>query len=105
MANTFKSVLSSTVTAQTTVYTCPSVTQTTAIGLSLANTSTSLATVSVTILRSSVTTHVIKNAQVPVGDTLILFGGDQKLVLQSADQLKVQSDNSVDVILSILEIA
>lgn len=105
MANTFKSVLSSAVTAQTTIYTCPSSTQTTAIGLSLANTSTSLATVSVTILRSAATTHVIKNAQVPVGDTLILFGGDQKLVLQAADQLKVQSDKSVDVILSILEIA
>jgi hypothetical protein len=105
MANTFKSYINANVTAQTTIYTTPSATQTTVIGLSLANTGTSLATVSVVILRSSTTVYVVKNAQVPLGDSLILFGGDQKLVLQVGDQLKVQSDQNVDVIASLLEIA
>lgn len=105
MANTFKSYINANVTAQTTIYTGPSATQTTVIGLSLANTGTSLATVSVTILRSTTTVYVVKNAQVPLGDSLILFGGDQKLVLQTGDQLKVQSDQNIDVIASLLEIA
>ena len=38
MANTFKSYLTAGVTTQTTVHTAPSATQTTVIGLSLANT-------------------------------------------------------------------
>ena len=49
--------------------------------------------------------YVVKNAQVPLGDSLILFGGDQKLVSQAGDLLKVVSDQAVDVIVSVLEIA
>ena len=105
MANTFKSYLSSNVTTQTTVHTGPAATQTTVIGLSIANVGTSLATVSVTLTRSATTVYVVKNAQVPLGDSLILFGGDQKLVSQAGDLLKVTSDQAVDVVVSVLEIA
>jgi hypothetical protein len=105
MANTFKSYLTSQVTTLATVHTGPANTQTTVIGLSLANVSTSLATLSVMLTRSGTSYYVVKNAQIPVGDSLILFGGDQKLVSQAGDLLKVVSDNTVDVIVSVLEIA
>lgn len=105
MANTFKSYLTSEVTTLTTVHTGPANTQTTVIGLSLANVSTSLVTLSVTLVRSGTPYHIVKNAQIPAGDSLILFGGDQKLVSQAGDLLKVVSSNTVDVIVSVLEIA
>ena len=49
---------------------------------------------------------VIKDAPIPAGGTLVPVGGDQKIVLQATDVLKVQSDtaNSADTVLSILEI-
>jgi hypothetical protein len=104
MANTFKSYLSSGVTTATTVITGASNTQTTLIGLSVANTTTGAASVSVTITRSAVDYYVIKNAAVPASDSLVLFGGDQKLVLQASDILKVTSSAAVDVIASVLEV-
>lgn len=105
MANTFKSYINANVTALTTVYTGPAATATTVIGLSLANTGASLATASVSLIRNGSTVYVVKNAQIPLGDALVLFGGDQKLVIQTGDQLKVLSDQNIDVIVSILEIA
>lgn len=104
MANTFKSYLTSGVTNQTTVHTGPVSTQTTVIGLSLANTTTGAATVSATLTRGATVVHVIKDAAVPAGDALVLFGGDQKLVMQSSDLLKVTSSAAVDVIVSVLEV-
>ena len=104
MANTFKSYLASTVTTQTTVLTAAAGTQTTLIGLSFANTSTAAASVQVTLTRGSTVVYVIKDAVVPAADTLILYGGDQKLVMQASDILKVTSTTSVDVIVSVLEV-
>lgn len=104
MANTFKSYLASTVTTQTTVLTAAAGTQTTLIGLSLANTSTGAASVQVTLTRGSTVVYVIKDASVPAADALVLYGGDQKLVMQASDILKVTSTASVDVIVSVLEV-
>lgn len=80
--------------------------------MSIANTTTSQITVDVKIESDTVDTEtnanvfVIKDAPVPVGGTLVPVGGDQKIVLQATDVLKVQSDtaNSADTVLSILEI-
>jgi hypothetical protein len=104
MANTFKSYLASGVTTQTTVLTGASNTQTTIIGLSLANTATGSATASVILTRSSNDYYVIKNVTVPEADTLVLYGGDQKLVIQAGDVLKVVSSAAVDIIVSVLEV-
>jgi len=104
MANTFKSYLAANITTQSTVLTGAVATQTTLIGLSLANTTNGAAAVTVTLSRSSVEYHVIKGAVVPAADTLVLYGGDQKLVLQSGDLLKVTSSAAVDVIASVLEV-
>lgn len=104
MANTFKSYLASSVTSQTTVLTAAANTQTTLIGLSLANTATGAASASVVLTRSSNDFHIIKNATVPTADALVLYGGDQKLVMQAGDILKVTSTATVDVIVSVLEV-
>lgn len=104
MANTFKSYLSSGVTTQTTVHTAPALTQTTVIGLSLANASTGAISSTVTLTRGSTVVNVIKDAAIPAADALVLYGGDQKLVLQSGDLLKVTSSGAVDVIVSVLEV-
>lgn len=101
MANTFKSYQSTSITTESTVFTGGAGTQTTVIGLSIANTSTSPALVSVKLN----TAYVVKNAPVPVGGALVAVGGDQKLVVEASDTLTVSSDNTVDVVLSVLEIA
>jgi len=105
MANTFKSYLAANITTQTTVISAAAGTQTTLIGLSLANTTTGAASVTVILTRSSNDFHVIKSAAVPAADTLILYGGDQKLVLQAGDLLKVTSSAAVDAIASVLEVS
>ena len=81
--------------------------QTTAIGLALANVTASQVTVSVTLnTQAGDTIHIIKDAPIPSGGALIPIGGDQKVVMEHNDQIKVVSDtaSSVDAILSILEI-
>lgn len=95
-----------------TIYTGKSGTETTIIGMSIANITTSQVTVDVKIESNTSDTEtnanvfVVKDAPIPVGGTLVPIGGDQKVVLLNTDVLKVQSDtaNSVDTTLSILEI-
>jgi hypothetical protein len=105
MANTFKSYLASGVTTQTTVLTAAANTQTTLIGLSLANVATGAVSTQVTLTRGATVVYVIKDATVPAADALVLYGGDQKLVMQAGDILKVTSTGLVDVIVSVLEVA
>lgn len=95
-----------------TIYTGKTSTETTIIGMSIANITTSQVTVDVKIESNTSDTEtnanvfLIKDAPIPVGGTLVPVGGDQKVVLLATDVLKVQSDtaNSVDTTLSILEI-
>jgi hypothetical protein len=105
MANTFKSYLAASVTTQTTVLTAAANTQTTLIGLSLANTAASAITATVTLTRSTTVVNVIKDAAIPSADTLVLYGGDQKLVMQAGDLLKVTASGATDVIVSVLEVS
>jgi hypothetical protein len=107
MANTFKNHFSKNVgTSAATVYTTPSSTQTTVIGLSIANTTTGAVTADVYVTSGGVDYYMIKGATIPAGGALVPVGGDQKLVLEAADILKVVSSaaTSLDVICSILEI-
>jgi len=101
MANTFKSYNTSGVTTSTAVYTAPTATQTTVIGLSIANTS-GVATVA-SLLRG--TTYIVKDAPVPAGGSLIAIGADQKVVVVAGETLNVVADNPVDVCTSVLEIS
>lgn len=108
MANTFKNYFSKSVgTSAATVYTAPSATQTTVIGLSIANTTSGAVTADVYVTSSGIDYYMIKGATIPAGGALIPVGGDQKLVLEATDALKVISSaaTSLDVICSILEIS
>ena len=108
MPNTFKVKTKKNIgTADSAVYTCPSATQTTIIGMNLANTTTGSVLANVTLLNNDGDScFVVKNAPIPNGGSLVAVGGDQKLVMEANDIIKVSSDTttSVDVSLSILEI-
>ena len=107
MPNTFKSFPAKNVgTSAATVYTCPSATQTTIIGLSMANTTSSPITTDAYITRSAVNYYLIEGATIPVGSSLVVVGGDQKVVMQPADVLYVVNSvaSSGDCFCSLLEI-
>jgi len=108
MANTFKSYFSKNVgTSAATVYTCPSATQTTLIGMTIANVNSAAITVDVYVTAGGVDYYVVKGATVPLGGALVPVGGDQKIVLEAAEAIKVVSSaaSSADIIVSLLEIA
>lgn len=107
MANTFTSYANKNVgTSAATVVTVGASTQTTIIGMAVANTTTSPITADVYFTRSAVDYYLIKNATVPVGSSLVVVGGDQKVVLITSDVLKVVTSaaTSADVVTSVLNI-
>ena len=108
MAETFKNQFAKNVgTSASTVYTGPSLTQTTLIGMTIANTSTSTIVVDVYITSGGVDYFILKGSIIPVGTAVVPIGGDQKVVIEAGDALKVVSSaaNSADVVLSMLEIS
>ena len=105
--NTFTSYANKDVgTTPATILSGASSTQTTLIGLSCANTSSSPVTVDAYVTRSAVNYYLIKNATVPVGGSLCIVGGDQKVVVIDGDDVTVvaSADTSVDVFASVLDI-
>ena len=110
MANVFKnSIKGPAGTGGLTVYTTPGSTATTVIGINVANIVSQNINVDVQVTDSSagVTKFLVKGTVIPEGSSVILVGGEQKVVLESGDSLTVTSnvDNSVDVIVSVLEIS
>lgn len=106
MANTFKNYVASGVgTSASTIVTAT--TATTVIGITISNTTASTITVDVYCTISAADYYVVKNAVIPSGGSLVPVGGDQKLVLENGDALKVVSNtaSSADVIASVLEIS
>lgn len=109
MANTFKRFLSRGIgTSATSVgsYVVAASTQTTLIGLSVANISASAVSITVALYDGTNSTHLIKDAPLLAGSTLIIAGGDQKIVMQTGDSIRVTSTAvaSVDAIISVLEV-
>jgi hypothetical protein len=109
MANTFNRKLSRNVgTSLTAVgsYTVGSSTKTVVVGLVLANVSGSSINVDATVNDGTNDYYMIKNAPVAAGGSLVVVGGDQKIVLNTSDSIKVKSDtaSSLDAIMSIMEI-
>ena len=108
MANTFKNKGATNVgTSGVTLYVTPSSTATTILGLTVANVTTSSITTSVTVYDASASTyyHIVKNAPVLAGGSLVVVGGDQKIVLEASDQvvLSTSASNSGDAFMSYLE--
>lgn len=109
MANTFTRYTSRDVgTAATSVggLTVAAGTQTTVIGFTCANTTTTPITVDVQHSDGTNDTYLVKGATVPSGGSLVVIGGDQKVVLATGDSIKVTSSaaTSCDVFMSVLEI-
>lgn len=105
--NTFTSYMNKNVgTSPANVVTVGASTQTTIIGLSFANTTTSPITASAYVTRSAVNYYLITNATVPVGSSLVVVGGDQKVVMVTGDVLTVVTSaaSSADVVTSVLNI-
>lgn len=103
MANTFLRKVSATTTAATpvTVYTVAASTTTVIIGFVIANLLDSM--VEVTIEAAG--TVIGKNLPIPAGSSLSALDG--KMVLEATDTVTVECDteNGVEVILSIMEIS
>ena len=87
-----------------------STTQRTIIGMTIANTTSAVIAVDVRIMQdktgSAVSTLLVEGAPIPTGGSLIVVGGDQKVVLDEKDLIQVKSNpaTSADVIMSMLDI-
>ncbi len=107
MANFFKNSLQSSIgTSGVVAYTCPAGRTSTVIGVSVANIVNADVNVSVQAHKAGgQSAYVLKGFSLAQGSSVILFGGDQKLVLESGDFLSVtgSASNSVDSIVSVLE--
>ncbi len=85
-------------------------TQATVIGLTVSNVTGSSVDIDVALATTmaNITNDVslCSSLPVPSGSTVVLVGGSSKLVLTTGDLIKIKSSaaNSVDVIMSILEI-
>ena len=109
MANIFSRKLSRDIgTTLTAVgsYTVGVDTQTTVIGLSLCNTTASPILVDATVNDAVNDYYLLKGAPIPVGGSIAVIGGDEKVVITTNDSIKVKSSavSSLDAVMSILEI-
>jgi len=105
MSNNFKSYGLSNNTANTNLYTVPPATQTTAIGLVVANKTQGTVTASVQVNRSGSNYFIIQSAPILTGSSLVVIGGDQKVVLQANDSVSITSSANTDAWISVLEIS
>tara|TARA_R110000782_G_scaffold233686_1_gene319785 strand:- start:538 stop:867 length:330 start_codon:yes stop_codon:yes gene_type:complete len=108
MANTFKNrTLRAVGTGATDVgAVVASSTQTTLIGMTVSNITSAVISVTVTLGDGTNTTNIVKDAPIPTGGSLVVVGGDQKIVLMTGDKVTVTSNtaSSADVVMSFLEI-
>lgn len=109
MANIFYRKASANIgnTAQTVgSYTVSSGTKTVVLGLTIANTAGSTINADVWINNGANNFYLIKDAPISAGGALVPIGGDQKLVLEFNDNVRVISDSadSISAIMSIMEI-
>ena len=105
MPNNFKSYGLSNTTANTVLYTVPLATQTTAIGLVVANKTSGTVTSNVQINRSGSNYFIIQNAPILTGASLVVIGGDQKVLLMANDYVTISSSANTDSWISVLEIS
>src|SRR6056297_804111 len=92
--NSFKRKLQTDVGTSLTVvdsYVVPSLTEVTVIGLTVANTFTTSVEVDVSVYDGSTDTYLVKSAPIPLGGSLVVVGGEQKVVLGPGDSIRVRS--------------
>lgn len=105
MANTFKNYLQKNVTTAASSVATGTTLATTVIGASFANTTAASVTVDLYITSSAVDYYLIKGAVCAPYNSLVLIGGEQKVVLESGDILKVIANTVTcgDLVVSCLE--
>jgi hypothetical protein len=109
MANTFTRKLERNIgatPAQIGSYTVGASTSTVVIGLTVTNTTGSAISANVFINNGVANTYVVANSPISSGASLVVVGGDQKIVLITGDSIYVQSSasTSIDAVMSIMEI-
>ena len=104
MANTFKNFFSKNVSSNTVVYTAGAATQTTVIGMTIANVINAPISANIVINSGGTDYYMLKEATIAVGGALVPVGGEQKLVLEDGDSLAISATGNCDVIMSVLEI-
>jgi hypothetical protein len=110
MANTFTRKLSrqiGTTATQVGSYTVGAATTTVVVGLSVTNITGSTVSANVFIQdNAAANTYLVTNAPISSGSSLVVGGGDQKIVLITGDKVYVQSSaaTSLDCVMSIMEI-
>jgi len=107
MANAFKNYfLKNANTVSQNVFAAGAGVQATVIGMTIANITNAPISANVTITAGGTEYFMVKNATIATGGALVPIGGDQKVVLEATDYLRVQTSaaDSADVILSVLEI-
>ena len=74
--------------------------------MTVANITSGVISVTVTLGDGTNTTNLVKDAPIPTGGSLVVLGGDQKVVLMTGDKITVTSNtaSSADIIMSFLEI-
>ena len=110
MPNTFKNSISASIgITETTVYSAPSATTSTVIGVSVANRVNQNINVDVKLndTTGGKSAFICTGSLVPPGSNIVLVGGDQKVVLKATDYLTLKSNvaSSADIIISVLEIS
>ena len=109
MANTFKNeVFRSSLAADTdsgALATVGSSTQTTIIGMTIANITSGVIAVGVKLVSGGADTWIVKDAPIPTGGSLVVVGGDQKVVLETTDAIKIRSNtaDSMNAVITYLE--
>ena len=110
MANTFKNeVFNASLAADTDsgdLETDGSDTQTTLIGMTIANITSGVIAVGVKLRSGGADTWIVKDATIATGGSLITCGWDQKIVLETGDSIRIRTNtvNSINAVLSYLEI-
>jgi hypothetical protein len=110
MPNTFKNSISASIgTTETIVYSAPSATTSTVIGVSVANRVQQNVNVDVRMYDSSTSKNIVlcSGSLIPPGSNIVLVGGEQKVVLEASDYLTLTSNvaSSADIVVSVLEIS
>lgn len=108
MSNSFKNNgVAGIGTAYVNVYVPDAGVTATVVGLSIANVYTETVLIDAILVKPGGQFFIVKSCPVAVGGTLILFGGDQKLVIMPGDTVRVRSNfaASVDAIISVLELS
>jgi len=111
MANTFKRIFNTGIGNVATQLGSYSVnasptTTTVVVGFSMCNTTGATISATAYINSGGANINLVKSAPISTGGTLVIVGGDQKIVLQANDSIYVQStsSSSMDAYMSIMEI-